>query len=308
MSKLVLNEQARAHLEGRVPQPPFWERDIADVRREMREECLAAGGVAEPMASVDELSVGGVPSRLYRPLGGERNVTLWFHGGAWMLGDLDCHDSLVRALANRARCAFLAIDYGLAPEHPFPAGIEDAWAATVWASSRFERVAVGGDSAGGNLAAVVALRCRDGGIPLAHQLLVYPVLDYAVDSDFYREFRRRYRSFGPGDYGTESCDGMRRVWEVYVPDPAQRVEPDAAPMRAASLAGVAPATIITAEHDILRGEAERYAERLQAEGVEVEVINYESQLHGFFHLLGRFDDARDAVERAAAAIRRWFDS
>jgi acetyl esterase len=305
-TKPVLSEEACAFLEARPPGPPFWERDIEVLRREMREECLAACGEPEPVALVEDVDAGGVPARLYWPETGERDVFIWIHGGAWMLGDIDCFDSLARALANRARCAVLSIGYRLAPEHPFPAAIEDAWAATAWASERFDQVSVGGDSAGGNLAAAVALRCRDRGIALAHQLLVYPALDSDVDSDSYRRFRELYRNFGPGDFGAESQEGVRRVWEVYVPDPLQRAHPDAAPMRAASLAGVASATIITAEHDILRGDGEAYADRLRREGVDVELITYDGQLHGFFHLLGAMGDARDAVERASTALRRSF--
>jgi acetyl esterase len=305
-TKLTLSEEARAYLATRPPRPPFWERDVDALRREMREECLSSGGEPEPVASVEEVNACDVPARLYWPKGAERDVFIWIHGGGWMLGDLDCSDRLARAIANRAGCAVLSIAYRLAPEHTFPAAIDDAWAATVWASERFERVAVGGDSAGGNLAAAVALRCRDRGVTLAHQLLVYPALQSDADSDFYRGFRERYRHFGQGDFGADSQEGIRRVWEVYVPDPLQRTHPDAAPMRAASLADVAPATIITAEHDILRGEGQAYARRLRDEDVDVELINYDGQFHGFFYLLGVMEAARDAIERAATALRRSF--
>jgi len=304
--KLTLNEEARSYLETRPLRPPFWECDLDELREQMREECIAGGGDPEPVASIDDVDAGGVPARLYRAEDAGRDGFVWIHGGGWMLGDLDGYDSLVRYLANRAGCAVLSIDYRLAPENPFPAAIEDAWAATLWASAQFDRVAVGGDSAGGNLAASVALRCRDRGFALTHQVLVYPALDSAVYSDFYRTFKETYRDFCPGDFGAESQEGIRRVWELYVPDPLQRVHPDAAPMRAASLAGVAPATIITAEHDILRGEAEGYARRLTSDGVVVEIIQYDGQLHGFFGLVGVIADARDAAAKAATALRRAF--
>ena len=233
------------------------------VRRPSRRPPRPAGRESRSPRSSSSL-VDGVPARLYRPVGGERDVLVWFHGSAWMIGDLDFCDPVVRRLTNRARCAVLSVDYRLAPEHPFPAAIDDAWAATVWASERFRSVAVGGDSAGGNLAAAVALRARDHGIELALQVLVYPVLDNAaVESQSYADYRQRYRGFiGDPGFGDRHADGVRYIWEVYVPDPAQRLHPDASPMQAASLRGVAPALILTAEHDILRGEAEAYARRL----------------------------------------------
>jgi acetyl esterase len=208
----------------------------------------------------------------------------------------------------------LSVDYRLAPEHVFPAAVEDVWSATRWAAENFSAVAIGGDSAGGNLAAVVALRCRDRGIKLAHQLLIYPALDPEVDSAFARDFREQYRTFRSandlprpaGDFGAESQEGVRRVWELYIPDAAQRTQPDASPMYARHLEGLAPATVITAEHDILRGEGETYAERLRNEGVAAEVINYPGQIHGFFHLLGALSDARDAVDRAADRLAASF--
>jgi acetyl esterase len=306
-TELTLSDEARAYLEARRPELPFWDRDIDELRREMREECLSGGGEPEPVASIEGVNAGDVPARQYWPKGAERDVFVWMHGGGWMLGDIDCSDRLSRAIANRAHCAVLSIAYRLAPEHTFPAAIDDAWTATAWASERFERVAVGGDSAGGNLAAAVALRCRDRGVALAHQLLVYPALQPDVDSDFFRAFRTRYRHFlGERDFGADSQEGIRRVWEVYIPDPLQRTHPDAAPMCAASVAGVAPATIITAEHDVLRGEGEAYAHRLRDEHVAVELINYDGQLHGFFYLLGVMEAAHDAVERASLALRRAF--
>ena len=301
-------EQARAYVElwGAKPRP--WERDLAERRAEALEEAAAAGGIPEPVASVEQLLVDGVPARLYRPVGGERDVLVWFHGSAWMIGDLDFCDPVVRRLTNRAGCAVLSVDYRLAPEHPFPAAIDDAWAATVWASERFRSVAVGGDSAGGNLAAAAALRARDHGIELALQVLVYPVLDHAaVESRSYADYRQRYRGFvGDPGFGDRHADGVRYIWEVYVPDPAQRLDQDASPMQAESLRGVAPALILTAEHDILRGEAEAYARRLAAEGSAVDLRDYPGQVHGFFNQLATMSDARDAVDVSAAAVARAF--
>ena len=304
----VASEQALAYLELWRAKPPSWERDIAERRQEARAEAAAVGGQPEPVASAEPLDVNGVPARLYRPAGDERDVLVWLHGGAWTIGDLDVCDPVVRRLANRARCAVLSVDYRLAPEHPFPAGIEDAWAATAWASARFEQVAVGGDSAGGNLAAAVALRARDRGIELVLQVLVYPVLDYAaVEGSSYADFTQRYTGFaGDPGFGARHADGVRHIWDVYVSDPARRLEQDASPMQAASVGDLAPALIVTAQHDILRGEAEAYARRLAAAGVPVEVRDYEGQVHGFFSQLETMSDARDAIDASAAALHRSF--
>ena len=286
----------------------MWERDIGELRHEMRQYTLARCGSSEPVAAVEELRAADVPARLYRPERDERDVLVWLHGGSWMFGDLDCYDAIARRLANCARCAVLLVDYRLAPEHPYPAAVDDCWTTTQWALEQFEQVAVGGDSAGGNLSGVVALRARDRGHALAMQLLVYPPLDYAaVDGPSYDAFVRRYSVFaGVEGFGARSRDGIRHIWHVYVPEAARRVEPAASPLRADSLARVAPAVIITAEHDILRGENEEYGRRLQSDGVPVAVWQYDGQVHGFFQLPGLMDDARDAIERSAVALRKAF--
>ena len=303
---LVLSEQAR-ELLGPLPQKLPWERDVVEQRREVREHALEHAGVPEPVAAVEDVDANGVPARVYRPHGGERDALVWFHGGGWSTGDLDSHDALCCALANRARCAVVSVDYRLAPEHPYPAAVDDCWAAVGWAAQRFARLAVGGDSAGGNLAAAVALRARDVALELALQLLVYPVLDSRLDSPFVDDFVARYTVLGDWDgYGPLAHEGFCRMWTQYAEDPAHQREQDAAPLLAETLAGVAPAFVIVAEHDLLRGEAEAYAERLEAEGVAVELHGYAEQVHGFYHLLAMMDDARDAVERSAGALRRAF--
>jgi acetyl esterase len=302
----VLSEQARALL-GPQRAAPAWERDMAAQRRDARARGLQGSGLAEPLAAMEEFEVGSVPVRLYRPRGGEREVFVWFHGGGWSLGDLDSYDALCAAVANRVGCAVASVDYRLAPEDPYPAGLEDCWAATRWAAERFERIAVGGDSAGGNLAAAVALRARDVGLELALQLLVYPVLDPGLDSAFVEDFVVRYQRLGDWrDFGRFSRLRIRRRWEQYVTDPARLNERDAAPLRAPSLAGVAPAFVILVEHDVLRGEGEQYVERLRAEGVRAKLHCYCEQVHGFYSMVGTIDDARDAVERSAAALRHAF--
>jgi acetyl esterase len=274
----------------------------------MAAECSRFGGEPEAVAEVTELRACGVPSRLYRPAGGERDVLVWLHGGAWALGGLDTADVTARALANRAGCAVPSVGYRLAPEHLYPAATGDAWAAIGWALENFSRVAVGGDSAGGNLSAAVALRARDREIRLALELLVYPVLDYRPDSPDYAAFSDRYGEFaGIEGFGRESREKIRRMWESYVPDPALRGEANAAPLRAASFAGLAPAVIVTAEHDILLGEAREYARSLRTAGVPVTLLNYPGQVHGFYVLPGLMGDARDAVARSGVELRRAFD-
>lgn len=303
----VPNAQARTFLSSQ-PQhkTPIQESDVPMRRSEMRAECIT-GGQPEHVSKITELQVGDVPARLYHPVGDEHEVLVWLHGGAWMLGDLDCCDATARALANRGGCAVLAVDYRLAPEHRYPAAVEDSWAATEWAAKIFSVVAVGGDSAGGNLTAAVALRARDLGVRLALQLLVYPVLDHRPDSPHYNAFRDRYQDFaGIEEFGKQSQDSIRRIWEIYIPDTAKRGERDASPLRAASFSGLAPAIVITAEHDILTGEGQDYARRLDAAGVPVEIINYTGQVHGFFVLPSMMDDAQDAIARSGVALRRAF--
>jgi acetyl esterase len=292
--------------ETSAPPRPMRERDITELRQEARDLSLAGAGEPEAIASVEEISCSGVPARLYRPAGDERTALVWLHGGGWMLCDPACYDTMARALANRAGCAVLSVGYRRAPEHRYPAATDDAWRATRWASGQFGQVAVGGDSSGGNLAAAVALRAREAGLRLALQLLVYPVLDADPDATYREDFAKRHGD--PADPTAPVVswpDNMRYIWQQYVPDPARRREADAAPMRAASLASLAPALLITAERDILRAEAEEYARRLAADGVPVQLHHYPATNHGFFHLLATAD-ARAAVAAAAAALREAF--
>src|SRR5579859_1270445 len=312
----VPHAEVRRYFERSVP-TPGWPRDIEMLRRETREEALAVRGDLELVAAVDAISIAGVPARLYRPAprpaddcypdDAAGNVLVWVHGGGWMHGDLDCYEGVARALANRARCAVLAVDYRLAPEHPFPAGFDDVWAAVEWSAARFGRVGVAGDSSGGNLAAAAALKARDRQMHIAVQLLVYPVLESHMNTRYKRAFRTRYASFlnQPG-FGAVTFDRISYIWDTYVPEPSWRDCPYVSPLRASSLRDVAPAVIITAEHDILRREAERYAQRLRDEGVKVAHRNYEGQVHGFFQMRGVMSDAQDAIGIAASYVNHEF--
>jgi acetyl esterase len=299
------------------PGTPGWTHDIEALRRETREEALGVRGDLERVAAVDAISIAGVPARLYRPAprpGADcypghaaGNVLVWVHGGGWMHGDLDCYEGVARALANRTRCSVLAVDYRLAPEHPFPAGFDDVWTAVEWSAENFGQVAVAGDSSGGNLAAAAALKARDRQIDIAVQVLIYPVLESHMNTRYKRAFRTRYAGFlDQPEFGTVTFDRISYIWDTYVPDPHLRDCPYVSPLRADSLRGVAPAMIITAEHDILRSEAREYAQRLRDEDVRVAHHDYAGQIHGFFQMRGVMSDAQDAIGVAASYVDHEF--
>jgi acetyl esterase len=314
----VPDAEVRRYLEQGESSPAPWTRDIAVLRRETRDAALAVRGRLEPVAAVQALTVAGVPARLYHPerppwVGGqpasaERGVLVWLHGGGWMHGDLDCYEGVARAFANSTRCRVLAVDYRLAPEHPFPAGFDDAWAAVEWSAARFSRVAVAGDSSGGNLAAAVALKARDKNVRLAAQVLVYPVLESRADTEFKRAFKERYAIFAnQAGFGPDSFARINYIWDTYVPDSAARDSPYVSPAHVGSLRGVAPAVIITAEHDILRQEAQDYALRLRADGVPAVLRDYPGQIHGFFQMRGVMSAAQDAMDFVAEYLNHEFD-
>jgi acetyl esterase len=246
--------------------------------------------------------------RIYEPLGAERDlpVLVYFHGGGWVVGSLESHDGVCRALAARTPCLVVAVDYRLAPEHRFPVAVDDAWAATAWVAEHARsiggdpaRIAVGGDSAGGNLAAVVALRARDRGLRLALQLLVYPVCDDDLDTDSYREWAEGYGL-------TRAAMGW--FWDHYL-GPEGHVQgpgPEACPLQAPDLSGVAPALVLLAEYDPLLDEGEAYAHRLDEAGVPVARRRYEGVIHGFFRMAALTDRASEAHDEAAAALRAAF--
>ncbi len=292
---------------ARAPGRPMRERDLAELRREERDSSLAGAGVPESVSSVTEICTRGVPSWLYWPARYREGVLVWLHGGAWMLGSPASHEPLACAFANRVGCAVLSVDYRRAPEHRYPAATDDAWNATRWAADHFGQVAVGGDSAGGNLAAAVALRARDHGLALALQVLVYPVLDGDLDAPYREDFAQLNEDQADSaTLGAHWREDMRYIWQEYVPGRVQRLAPDASPMHAPSLAGLAPALLITAGRDILRAESEQYARRLADAGVPACLRDYPRARHGFFHLLAAAPEARDAVDRCAEAMRDAF--
>jgi acetyl esterase len=231
-------------------------------------------------------------------------VLAWFHGGGWVIGSLDTHDALCRRLAAAAGCMVVSVDYRMAPEHRFPAAVDDCWAVTRWLAEHGreigadpQRLAVGGDSAGGNLAAVMALRARDAGLGLRLQLLVYPVTDSDLDTP---SSLRNATGYGL------TRAGMAWFWDHYVPDLAGRAHPDAAPLRAASLAGTAPAHVVVCELDPLLDEGEAYARRLEAEGVPVRLQRYPGMIHGFVRMFAVIDRSHDLMEEMAGALKEAF--
>jgi acetyl esterase len=262
-----------------------------------------------PVAAVEDVVVGGpvdVPVRLYRPAGdaGALPVVVFFHGGGWIMGGIESHDALCRHLANDAGCLVASVAYRLAPEHPFPAAIDDAWQATCWLLEHAAdvggdpaQVAVAGDSAGGNLAAVVARLARDDGRALSFQLLVYPVVDRRLDRPSMVENARGYLL---------ERDDMDWLWGLYDPDGRAGADPRAALTAETELAGLAPALVITAEHDPLRDEGEEYGSRLREAGVPVAVRRYTGVIHGFFSMRGMLDTADAAAADAASALRSAF--
>jgi len=264
-------------------------------------------GVPESVGSVENQILTGpggvIPVRIYVPFGkGPFPVLVYFHGGGWVIGDIKSSDGFCRILTNAAGCIVVSVDYRLAPEHPFPAAVDDSYHATLWVATNASsfggdptRIAVCGDSAGGNLAAVVAQIARDCGKPtLQFQLLIYPVIDAACDTPSYTENSEGYFL---------TRDIMLWFWNHYVQRDADRNHPYASPLRASSLAGLPPASVITAEFDPLRDEGERYAELMHAAGVPVKLIRYDGMIHGFFTMSAMLDQGKIAIQQSAAALR-----
>lgn len=310
---MLLDPQVQAFLDqvAAMNLPPLNTMSVEEARQ-VAAALSEMHGAPDPVASVDNLALpspeGEIPIRVYTPeQRGPLPVLVYCHGGGWVLGDLESHDALCRTLANAAGCVVASVDYRLAPEHKFPAAAEDAYAATRWVAENAgqiggdpQRIAVGGDSAGGNLAAVVALMARDRGGPhLVFQLLIYPATDTSCDTV-------SCRVNGEGYFLT--LEMMRWFWNHYLSSEADRGNAYAAPLRAPDLRGLPPALVVTAEFDPLRDEGEAYAARLRAAGVPVQLKRYDGMIHGFFGMGALVDQARTAMEEVAAGLRAAFSS
>jgi len=272
---------------------------LAFIRQSMADANDAECGPQLPLPVVVDVDAGGVPARLYATRV-DAPVFVYLHGGGWCYGSIETVDRVCRRIADRSGCAVLSVGYRLAPEHVFPAALDDVETVIAYVRKAGaelgvdpSRLAIGGDSAGGQLATVAARRQRDAGTPLDLQVLIYPAIDPMTASESYDEV---------GSYGLDRA-AMKLAWETYVPDPMTRFTPDVAPLAAEDLAGLPPTLIITAEYDALRDEGADYADALLSAGVPVVHTRYMGVNHGFARKLAVIDDARVATDQVAAYLR-----
>ncbi len=261
---------------------------------------VAHHGEPEPVGRVEDLEIEGpggpLRLRVYEPVTSPPGTLVYFHGGGWVLGNLDTHDALARGLANASGLRVVAVDYRLAPEHPHPAALEDARAAVCWARAReVGALLVGGDSAGGHLATCVAAGARGTGLALAGQLLVYPVTDLASFD------RPSYEAFAEGYWLTRP--GMEWFRGHYLTAGTDRRDADVSPLYRENLEDMPPAVIVAAECDVLRDEGVAYAVRLEEAGCDVTYRIYPGVIHGFMALAGLIPEGRDAIEMTGARLR-----
>ena len=282
--------------------------DHVVIRRAIEEFAAAGRAAAEPVAHVEDRDIPGpageVPVRIYRPSDATPlPVLVWFHGGGWTIGSLETHDNTCRSLANGVGCVVVSVDYRLAPEHKFPAALDDCFAATEWVAANAvelggdpERIAVGGDSAGGNLAAAISLLAREaGGPPLCFQLLVYPVTDHEFESESMRENAKGYFL---------ELESLRWFYNHYLPAVSDGADWRFSVVRADDLSGLPAAFVLTAEFDPLRDQGEAYARALEAAGVPLEACRYDGVFHGFFGMRDLMDPAQQAFDDVTKALRR----
>jgi acetyl esterase len=290
--------------------PPLYEQSLADARAADLASIRAGAGSAEPVAHIADRTFSGPdddrPVRVYRPDStGPLPIVVYFFGGGWTLGGIDTADGVARRLANAVPAVVVVPGYRLAPENPFPAAVEDCWAAVRWVAGNAAdlggdpaRIAVAGDSAGANLAAAVTLLAREwAGPALAGQALVYPNTDHGADDPSMRD------AVDPWLFNATS---VAWYWGHYLTDPVRGKDPLASPALAADHRGLPPALVITAEHDPLRDQGERYAATLTEAGVPAELHRYDGMAHGFFTMTGVLDAAGEAQAEVAVALRRWF--
>ena len=289
--------------------PAYQDLSPIQAREQMREQSPPV----QPELSVEKVvdrkipgPDGEIPIRLYYPAGDAPFATLvYFHGGGWVIGDLDTHHGFCHALATTSGCLVVAVDYRLAPEHRYPAAVEDAYAATKWVAENLEviqadpdRFAVCGDSAGGHLAAVVSLMARDRKGPRFDlQILIYPITDYRFDTPSYEENREGYML---------TRDLMKWFWNHFINDESKADDPYVSPLRAKNFSNLPPALILTAGYDPLRDEGEAYAEKLQEAGVNVTLTRYPGMIHAFIRMTAQLDKANEALGEVSGMLRRVF--
>jgi acetyl esterase len=307
---MTLDPQTKAILDAfaSMPAVDFSTIGAQEYRAMMNGPSMFAPGDA--VARIENRSIPGpggeLPIRLYYGVEGKDPlpITVFFHGGGFVIGNLDSHDNICRCLARRAECLVVSVDYRLAPEAKFPAAVKDACAALAWVHRNHRelggdaaRIAVAGDSAGGNLAAVAAQHWRDHGPALCHQLLLYPLTDWRADTESYRHYAKDYFL---------TWEMMNWFTRQYLPDEKAADDLRASPLRSRDLSGLPSATVITAEYDPLRDEGEAYAKAMRAAGVAVELHRWPGQIHGFASMLGVLDAADRALGTAAAGLRGAF--
>ncbi len=314
----MLHPQAQALLDFIEQRkiPPTHTLSPQEARLLYRERRSFAQPAAPAVAEVRDLQAesihGAVPLRLFRPVLSKEQepdasnglpVLVYFHGGGWLMGDLDTHDTLCRELANGSGCAVVSVDYRMGPEHRFPAAVDDCLAATYWVHRQADvlgldptRIAVGGDSAGGNLAAVVAIAARDAGdLPLQFQLLIYPATDM-------RRSAPSHASNGQGYLLTS--DTMAYFHDHYIVDPTDDLDWRASPLLHEDLSNLPPALVLVAGYDPLRDEGLMYAQRLSESGNRAALISFERQIHGFITMGKIIDEANTAVALCATQLRQ----
>ena len=309
---MALDPQAAAVIELIVKsgRPPYHQLTPKEARQMFRETRPASTPPAPQIGAVRDLLAEGaqaIPLRVYRPAGVADSrrlpVLVYFHGGGWVIGDLETHDVMCRQLTAEAGVSVISVDYRLAPEHKFPAAVDDAWAATRWIAAHAaelgvdaDRLAVGGDSAGGNLAAVVALLARDAGGPrIALKILLYPVTDLERESQSYADLADGYML---------TRDSMRWFRAQYLAKTEDAADWRVSPLRAPSLAGLPPALVVTAGYDPLRDEGEAYARRLREAGVSVDAVSFGGMIHGFVPMGRLIDAAFRGIGLIAGSLRQ----
>jgi acetyl esterase len=293
--------------QGETGGAPVEEMTPEENRAQYEKTCKERFGAVDEVQSVEDMDADGVPVRVYKPTDTTepQRALVYFHGGGFVIGSLDTHDGIARALSQRAESIVVSVDYRLAPEHRYPAALDDCWAATRWVVANAgrlgidpDRIGVGGDSVGGNLATIVARKGRDVGTPFAAQLLIYPTTTCNQDAPSYSMY-----AFG---YGL-TRDAMGWYWRQYIGDFDGSTDPDISPAALQDLRRMPRTIVITAEADILRDEAESYAQRTFLAGVDTEGYCYDGMIHGFLRMAGVVDRSNQALSEIAASLKPFLD-